>query len=256
MSIFFSATGIVLSKREHKEVDRWYAMYTREFGKIEFCARGGQKILAKITPHLETIGEVRAFFVQGRQYPTISGAECQHVFPRFREDYQKMLLAQNAFALMDMGTRPQEADPVLYDVLHHWLLFLNEAPTISSERGAYLLGSFTLKLLSLLGYRPELYRCLQCREPIEAGRFFWHALKGGVICATCKEHFPDQYFSARVMEETAMKLVRFALGESFTDQLRPPLPGGALLAFHEIVESLLISHFPVIPANSLRAACV
>jgi len=255
MSSLFYTTGIILSRRDHKEVDRWYSMYTKEHGKIEFLARGGQKILAKMTPHLETICEAQMLLVLGRQYPTITGVERKQAFPGIQKDYQKIILAQNAMSLMDTGTRPQEADPVLYDVLHQWLSFLNTSPALSPERSAYLLGSFSLKLLALLGYRPELHQCLHCRQPVQPKAFHWHALKGGVICASCKEQHSYQYFAARPMEETSLKLIRFALSESFSDQLRPPLSGEVLLVFHEAVESLLISHFPIIPLNSLRGSC-
>ena len=42
---------------------------------------------------------------------------------------------------------------------------------LSPERSAFLLGSFTLKLLAHLGYCPELTRCLSCKCPIEATRY-------------------------------------------------------------------------------------
>ncbi|HBK34053.1 TPA: DNA repair protein RecO [Candidatus Uhrbacteria bacterium] len=255
MSTLFSTTGIILSCRDHKEVDRWYAMYTKDYGKIEFLARGGQKVLAKLTPHLETLGEVHTLLVQGRQYPTLTGVERKRAFLGAQSDYQKMVLAQNAMSLMDMGTRPHEADPVLYDVLHQWLSFLDTAPSLSPERSAYLLGSFSLKLLALLGYRPELHQCLRCRQSVRPKEFYWHALKGGIVCVSCRKQDSDQYFAARPMEETTLKLIRFAMGESFSDQLRPPLPGETLLAFHEAIEALIISHFPIIPVNSLRASC-
>jgi len=52
-----------------------------------------------------------------------------------------------------------------------------------------------------------------------------------------------------------LKLIRFGMSESFASQLRPHLVGAHLSEYHEAVESLMVSHFPVIPANSIRAAC-
>ena len=255
MSTLYRATGIVLSRRDHKEVDRWYSVFTKEFGKIDVLARGGHKPLAKLTPHLESYCEVELLIVRGRVFDTVAGVERLRSYRGISSDMTTLLLAQNGLHLIDNGIKPQESDPVLYEVLEQWLLFLEQSTELSTERSAYLLGSFALKLITLFGYRPELHRCLQCKNPIQKKEYRWHALKGGVICAGCLQKYNDQYFSARTIGDEALKLLRFALTESFQAQLRPHLPGGALNEFHEAVESLIISHFPTIPATSIRGSC-
>jgi DNA repair protein RecO (recombination protein O) len=117
-----------------------------------------------------------------------------------------------------------------------------------------LLGSFALKLLAIMGYRPELARCLRCRESIALGAYRWSALRGGVVCDACRARDPEGWFASRPMPDEVLKLLRFALSEPFDNHLNLHLPGNTLLDFHEAVESLLIAHFPTIPANSLRAA--
>lgn len=255
MSTLYHATGIVLSRRDHKEVDRWYSVFTKEHGKIELLARGGHKPLAKLTPHLESVAEVDLHIVRGRYYDTVAGVERRRNFPFLSTDLTRLSLTQGAFHLVDIGIKPHETDEVLYGVLEHWLDFLEKGGDLSTERSAYLLSSFALKLISLFGYRPELHRCLQCKNGIQEKSYRWHALKGGVICDGCLRKYEDQYFSARPIGDEALKLLRFAMSEGFHEQLRPHLPGEALGQFHEAVESLIISHFPTIPASSLRAAC-
>ena len=255
MSVLFQTKGIVLSRRDHKEVDRWYSVFTKEHGKIDFLARGGHKPLAKLTPHLEAIAEVELLLVNGRYYETVAGVDRTRSFSKIYKDLNRLTLAQNAFHLVHMGTRPYEVDEVLYDVLIQWLNFLESLPEISQERSAYLLGAFTMKLIAIFGYRPELHRCLQCKSGIEQGKYLWHALKGGVVCQKCVRDHEEQYFSARPMADETLKLIRFALIESFEHQLRPHLSGEHLASFHEAIESLIISHFPTIPATSLRTAC-
>jgi len=255
MSVLYHATGIVLSRRDHKEVDRGYSVLTREYGKIEFLARGGHKPLAKLTPHLEMVAEVDLLVVQGRVYQTVAGVDRVRAFSHIYTDLPKLLLAQNALHLVDIGTKPQEQDSLLYDQLLAWLEFLNSAPALSEERSGYVLGSFALKLLALTGYRPELHRCLSCEDIIAEGDYRFHALKGGVVCAACTKKNEHQWFAARAIQDETLKLMRFALSERFEDQLKLHLPGELLSAFHDAVESLIVSHFPAIPANSLRSSC-
>ena len=260
MATLYRATGIVLSRHDRREADRWYSAYTREVGKIEFLARGAHKPLAKLAPHLESPGEVDFLLVRGRYYETVAGAHRICAFPSVSQDLGALLLARSALHLVDIATRVHEPDPDLYNLIRAWLNFLdNKIPPLSDlspERSAYLLGSFTLKLLAHLGYRPELGACLSCKRPIEAARYHWHSLKGGVVCHACAVKNQDEWFAAKNLQDDTLKLLRFALREPFEEQGRPHLPGAVLAEFHEALESLIVCHFPTIPANSIRGACL
>ena len=255
MSLIYHATGIALSSRGHREADRWFSFFTHEFGKLEAVGRGAFKPLAKLSPHLEMPAELDLMVVRGKQHDIIAGVERIQTFPALREQFSSLVLARSALHLVDIGTRPHEADPILYDELVAWLSFLDQSPALSPERAGVLLGSFALKLLALIGYRPELNRCLSCKKPIQAGKYRWHALRGGVACEVCVAHGSGQWCFAQELPDNVLKLLRFGLSESFEAQTRPHLPSDTLFGFHEAVESLIISHFPTIPVNSLRAAC-
>ena len=255
MSVIYQTKGIVLSRRDHKEVDRWYSVFTPTKGKVEFLARGGHKTLAKLTPHLETVAIVDLMLIHGRAYQIVAGVDRLQSFPSIYANLPKLVLAQNALHLVDIGTRADEHDSNIYHLLLSWLEFLNDDTQISQERAGFLLGGFALKLLMCVGYRPELNQCLACRETIVSGQYQWHGLKGGVVCIGCAQRDQQQWFASRPMTDGALKLVRFGLEASFASHLRPHLRAEDLLGFHESVESLMISHFPVIPASSLRAAC-
>jgi len=255
MSILYHTTGIVLNKRDWRESDRVYSVLTREHGKIEIVGRGARKPLAKLSPHLEFCAEVDLLVVHGRTHETVAGVERQRSFAGLYDDLSKSLVAHHMLQLVDLGTREREVDRFLYDEVKNFLIFLHKAPELTSERAAFLLSAFALKLLALLGYRPELGICLRCREAIRPGEFHWHALKGGVVCRTCVGADREQWFSARPLSDDVLKLMRFALSERFAELLRPRLSGEVLTEYHEAVEGLLVAHFPTIPATTLRAAC-
>jgi len=255
MSTLYSTTAIILSRRDFRETDRWYTALTPEYGKIEFVARGGHKSLAKLTPHLEMIAEIELLLVQGRQYQIIAGVERHHSFFGLHEHLNQLTLAHNALHLVDVATKPMERDPVLYKLLQDWLEFLCATESISNERAGFLLGSFMLKLMDVCGYRPELKLCLSCHKLIEPQNYHWHALRGGVVCHSCSLANQQAWFSARSISDETLKLIRFALREPFSFQTRPHLKGEHIESFHEVLESFIISHFPIIPSVSLRTAC-
>ncbi len=255
MATLYNTTGIVLSRRDRGEADRWYSVLTREHGKIELLARGGHKMLAKLTPHLEMPAVIDFHVVNGRQFNTVAGTDRRVAFPGLYGDVSRLLLVRNALYLVDIATRQEEADPMLYAIVLAWLVAIDAAPSVSSDRAGFLLAGFALKLLAAIGYRPEVSRCLDCKATVVAGQYRWHALRGGVVCSPCVTRDNRQWFAARAISDDTLKLLRFGLSEPFESHLRPLLPVAALDEFHDAVEGLMISHFPVIPANSLRAAC-
>ncbi|MBI2551027.1 DNA repair protein RecO [Candidatus Uhrbacteria bacterium] len=256
MSVVFQTRGIPLRQKHWREVDRLYTILTKEEGKVQVVGRGGNKPLAKLSPHLEFVCEADLMIVRGRSMYTLAGVERWHTFPNLYQDHRRSVLAQSALHLIDIGTREAEPDPVLYYELKKFLIFVDASPPLTAERSGYLLASFALKLLAMSGYRPELFFCLQCKDPIASKTFRWHALKGGVVCDPCSIADQETWFAARPMEDRIAKLLRFALGETFENQLRPHLPGESLGQFHEAVESLIVSHFPTVPLNSMREACL
>lgn len=256
MSFTFRTQGIVLSMRDHLEADRFYSVLTDEHGKLELRARGSRKPLSKLSPDLEPFALCDLMIVRGRYGDIVAGVERLQSFNRIREDADKMLLALQTLHLLDIGTRPHVQDASLFDELKQWLGFLHEASTFTAERSAFLSAGFTLKLLALLGYRPELSRCVSCQKTIEPMGYAWHGLRGGVVCRACMQREPEQWFAARPVQDNTLKLVRFAMSEKFDDLLQLRLPGHLVPEFHDLVESLVIAHFPVIPTSTLRSAAL
>jgi len=110
--------------------------------------------------------------------------------------------------------------------------------------------------MGMVGYRPVLDNCLDCKSDVTPGAFRWHALQGGIVCHDCVESDEREWFNAHSMSDDGLKLLRFAANQPFNDLLKPRLPANTLNEYHEAIESLIVSHFPTIPANSLREASV
>lgn len=254
MSYTFRTNGIVLGSRDHLEADRFYAVLTDEHGKLDLRARGSRKISSKLSADLEPFALCDLMVVRGHYGDLVAGVERMESYPAIRQDGDKLLLALETLHLVDIGTRARQPDHVLFNDVRQWLLFLNSAPRFSAERSAFISASFLLKLLALLGYRPELARCVHCQKTIAPLQYLWHGLKGGVVCRPCTEREPEQWFAARRIQDDTLKLVRFAAHQSFDQLLQLRLPGVLVPEFHDLVESLVIAHFPVIPSVSLRGS--
>lgn len=252
MSSTFRTNAIVLSSRDAYEADRYYSVLTAEHGKLELRARGARKISAKLSAHLEPFALCDLMIVRGRYGDIVAGVERLEAYPTIRNDADKMSLALQTLHLVDIGTKLRQEDQLLFSAVQGWMRFLNRAPSIDSERSAFISAGFMLKLLSTLGYRPELSRCVHCQKGIAPMGYMWHGLKGGVVCRDCTAHDPEQWFAARHIADDTLKLMRYAMISTFEDLLLVRLPGPLIPEFHDLVESLVIAHFPIIPALSIH----
>lgn len=247
MAQIFRTNGIVLGSRDHREADRFYSVFTDAHGKLELRARGSRKISSKLASHLEPFAVCDLMVVRGRYHDIVAGVERQEAYKNLRGDAEKLSLLSYILHLVDITTKPRQSDPVLFYELRSWLSVLDDAPEISAKRRAFLQASFTLKLLTILGYRPELTRCVSCQSRIARRVYKWHGLKGGVVCELCTTRHSEEWFAARKIQDNTLKLVRFATDEPASDLLHVRIPGELSGEFHDLVESLVVAHFPVLP---------
>ena len=75
----------------------------------------------------------------------------------------------------------KEEDGAVFSLLLHFLRLLNR-----EELSEDYVRIFEIRLLTLLGYQPQLDRCLVCHGELEPDTLNWFNLKkGGVVCPTC-----------------------------------------------------------------------
>ena len=72
------------------------------------------------------------------------------------------------------------SNPPLYNLFLDTLRAVQEAPDDNEP-----ILRFQLELLRVNGFMPELYRCVECRRAVEAGRHRFVVSLGGVICSDC-----------------------------------------------------------------------
>ncbi len=236
--------AIILTSHPFREADRRYRALTATHGKVEFIGRGAQKEKAKLAGSLEPFAIVDLEYIKGRRSTTIIAVDTRHRFRQLDHHLERRLLAEALLFFLDKATDEEEDDQTLYQMLIDWLQFLDVSQPLSEKRASFLLGAFLLRLLSRLGWKVELNHCLNCRAEIFPLSFRWHAGHGGLVCSDCVSGNKETWFSARIVPEEAIKLVRFARDEKLVDLMRLPLNLEHLNAFANIVNDLVANHLP------------
>jgi DNA repair protein RecO (recombination protein O) len=175
-----SDEGVVLRHSNWGEADRLLWIYTLAHGKIRTIAKGVRKIRSRKAGHLEPFTRVRFLMAKTRDLPIITQAEAIDGYWNLREDLLKVGYAAYVVELLDRFTYDEDENRNLYRLLTETLGRLNgEAEPLLALR------YYEIRLLDLIGYRPQLFNCVHCKKEIEAQEQFFSNDKGGVLCPEC-----------------------------------------------------------------------
>jgi DNA repair protein RecO (recombination protein O) len=196
--------GIILKKQDYRENDRLFVIYTDELGKIDAVAKGVRKIKSKMAGHLELFFVVNLMVAPGRTYYQIAGADILKNFSNLKSDLGKIILGSHVLEVVDNFIKPEHPDSKIYKLLEELLEISNNKKIKDFLKMYGLSKFFVLKLLSLLGWTPELYNCLKCKKKIVPNGNFFDASRGGLLCGQCSK-------SDLPISTAAIKVLRFTL---------------------------------------------
>ncbi len=237
-------SALIIAVEPFKEADRKYRALTKDFGKIEFIGRGARKAKAKLASHLELFALVQLELIVGKRQTTVIGAERLEVFSQCLCTLEHRLLGQVAMGFIDKMVKPDFVDEALYEEVVGFFTFLNTIPALPPSRSTFLLGGLFLRLMRHLGYEPELDVCLSCRTGIMPLSFRWHDLKGGLVCTECFLGQAQEWFSARMIDEEIVALLRYAREAAYADLARTAIAPQPVYHFSSCVHDLLRMHVP------------
>lgn len=176
----YRAQAIVLGHFEYGEADRILKLFTLEKGKISAIAKGVRKIRSRKAGHLEPFTQVNVFLARGRDLDIITQAEAVNLMMGLRGDLRRMALASYIVEVLDRFTYDEGPNPNLFRLLSHTLSRLEAQANLES-----VIHYFEIRLLELVGYRPQLFECIDCGEKIQAQDQFFSPLGGGIACPKC-----------------------------------------------------------------------
>lgn len=215
-----NSRAIVINRSDYRESDSLLVVYTKDFGKLSLVARGAKKLNSKLSGHLEPLNSVDILIIKGRGFDYIGSALVRQSFLNLKEDLNKLYYAGLALRNFNFLVRDNQPDEDLFYLLERFLEVLDSYPPdeLSKENGELLYIFFALKLLAELGYNPEMYECLSCREKIVAGVNYFNLKNGGLICGNCFEKEFAAYKQQGIkpieiltISDNCIKLMRFMI---------------------------------------------
>lgn len=177
----YRVSALLIRQRNFGEADRIVTLLTRERGKLSAIAKGVKKARSKFAGGLQLFSLARLQLAVGRSLEVVTQVEPTAGFYHLREDLGRFAHASYLCELVDVLTEEQAPDSAIFDLLVAALGALDaggDPPTVT--RG------FELKLLTHLGYGPEMNTCVACGTEVEGGEAGFSAAEGGILCQSCR----------------------------------------------------------------------
>lgn len=173
----FRVDSIVLKHQDYGEADRLLTIYTRQKGKLKTIAKGVRKVRSQKGGHLEPFTHASLLLATGRTWHIVSQAEAQEMFPNLTKDLEILGYASYLVELVDRFTFEEEENPPIFNLLRNSLARLDTG----DPPAPLVVRYFEIRLLDLLGFRPELKNCVVTGNEIQPENQYFSAALGGVV---------------------------------------------------------------------------
>jgi DNA repair protein RecO (recombination protein O) len=179
--------AVVLRHTDYGEADRILSLYTRQFGKTRALVKGARKVTSRKAGHLEPFTYVKLQLAKGRDLPLVTQADTVDAYLSLGEDLMLTGHASYVIELIDRFTYDDgNENPTIFRLLTDTL------SRLASKSNPWLvIRYYEIRLLDYLGFRPQLFVCVNCGREILAEDQFYSFSAGGVICPDCGRGLPN-----------------------------------------------------------------
>ena len=235
----YKTEAIVLRYRDMGEADRLVTIHTPFMGKFTAIAKGVRRTKSRLAGHVEPLSYSSMMLAKGQNLDIITQSQTIESFLPLRQDLWRTTCGLYAAELVERFT-PEHAEHyavfrLLLDTLHR---------LAEEDKNELVLRYFEVQLLGILGYRPELYRCVKCRAALQPVVNYFGAGEGGALCPQCAEPW------AKRLSVSALKVLRHLQRGSWEEVRRLNLTGDPA----QEVESLLRDYIRYLLERDINAA--
>ncbi len=178
---YFSTDALVLREVRYKEADKILTVFTADRGIVTAKARGAlrKNSLTAAAAQQLTLSEMTFFENRGRL--TVHEAVVKEAFTGLRKNIEAYSLGCYFAECIEALVPEGEVDSLSFQLILNSLFALCQAFRDSLQ----IKAAFELRLMSILGYTPDLTVCAVCgrKQPV---RPLLGIQTGHVVCSSCR----------------------------------------------------------------------
>lgn len=228
----FTTNALIIREQQIGEKDRLVTMLSAEHGIIKAYATGAKTIKSKKGAATSLLAYSSITLNQKNDTYRITEAAPIEIFFSVGEDIEALSLAQYFCELCDRYTpRGENCNDILRLVLNS-LYFLSK-----KKMNIHLLkGVFEMRLMSLVGYMPDLVACKTCVK-YEDDIMYFDTFEGVLYCPNCIKYSKDFAVINRTLLTALRHIVYVDLNRLFAFSI----PDEAAVALSKITERYLLN---------------
>ena len=227
--------GIVLKERSVGETDKFIDILTKDRGVLELSVKGAKKINGRSGSSTQLFAYSRFCTEQRRNMLYLNSAEPIHIFYGLRDSLKKISLASYFSDVLRFCVIPEKQNNDVLRLMLNCMHYLEKG-----ERSeAMLKAVFELRLMSEIGYMPDVVACRGCGlfEPEE---LFFSIIDGDFFCADCFEGSADDNFIR--VRLPVLSAVRHIVLTDFDRLFNFRVSAGTMTALSQLAEVYLTAH--------------
>lgn len=227
--------GIVLKERSVGEQDKFIDILTKESGVLEVSVKGARKINGRSGSSTQLLAYSRFCIDKRGNYMYLNSAEPIHIFYGLRESLTKISLASYFAEVMRFCIKPEAQNGDIMRLMLNCLHYLE-----TGERDERLLKSvFELRLMSEIGYMPDVVACRSCGA-YEPEELFFCIADGGFFCADCFEN--DSSADYMKIKLPVLSAVRHIVLADFSRLFNFRVSEGSQQRLSALAEAYMLTH--------------
>lgn len=180
--------AIVLRRADYRENDRMLTLFSPTLGRIDALSRGCRRPKSPLMAASELFCAGEYVLYQAGERTTVVSCSITDSFYPLRNDFERLSHGMYALELCSAAVQPAQENERLFLLLLRTLAHL----CYGQAEPRRVTAVFLMGLTSLLGFRPQVGRCLSCGRPIvpesaqgDAPIAAFSPERGGLLCTGC-----------------------------------------------------------------------
>lgn len=178
--------ALVIKVVDHGESDKIITFYCPSHGKLNGIAKGAKRSKKRFVNKLElfTLLDIQYAANTRSTLVRIDNADLINPFVTLRQKYDRYAASILLCELVIHWTRENDGDKKLFDLLFWAFDKLDKGESITRT-----IILFQIRLLDILGFRPNLSECLECgRLDSEGSPYRFSPNRSGLVCNKCAKN--------------------------------------------------------------------
>lgn len=213
----YRTTAIVLDRTKLKETDLILTLITEDGRRVCAVAKGARKPGSRLAARCELACRCDMLIARGRSLDIVSQAEllCAPLGPA--PGYELLCAVSAACETARLCCYEDASDPFVFAITRALLDRLGAVP-VDGAHLDLLVAGYVFKVLSHIGYRPDLSGCIACGD---GALSYFSAATGGLLCASCARDVSG----AEPVDAACVELLRACIGLRFDELAAVPADG-------------------------------